>query len=425
MKRRDSSPRNPPRNDKARLFPHLIRCAFPAIHRCAKIAPVSILKVPAAQKPKFKRRMLSWFAERKRDLPWRRTRDPYRIWLSEIMLQQTRVAAVIPYYEKFLAAFPNLAALARARTDRVLANWAGLGYYSRARNLQRAAREMVARQGGEFPREYGAALALPGIGRYTAAAVLSIAYDAPHAVLDGNVARVLARLGALRGDLRVPATWRKLEATAQDLLACHAPGDWNQAMMELGATVCTPKSPRCTECPVQQWCQARKLGIAEQLPFERKKRATVEITLAAAVLVDSKGRTLLFRQPDGDGALFSRMWQFPALEITSARSWKTLVRHFQRKFGLPKGVKIVPLAAARHTVTFRSIRLEPYLVPVAELPNVPGTRIVPLAQILRLPISNATRKIASAALAHAERTSAEAITDTPHPIRPRPAGMLN
>ena len=200
--------------------------------------------------------MLSWFAERKRDLPWRRTRDPYRIWLSEIMLQQTRVAAVIPYYERFLKTFPDVRALAVADPDFVLANWAGLGYYSRARNLQRAAKEIVTQHAGHFPREYQAALALPGIGRYTAAAVLSIAYEAPHAVLDGNVARVLARIGAVRGDLRAPATWRKLECTAQDLLERNAAGDWNQAMMELGATVCTPKSPHCVECPVEKWCRA-------------------------------------------------------------------------------------------------------------------------------------------------------------------------
>lgn len=360
--------------------------------------------LPAAEKPKFRRRMLSWFQQRKRDLPWRRTRDPYRIWLSEVMLQQTRVAAVIPYYEKFLAAFPDMEALARARTDRVLANWAGLGYYSRARNLQRAAKEMVARHGGAFPREYAAALALPGIGRYTAAAVLSIAYDAPHAVLDGNVARVLARLCALRADLRAPDAWRKLEITAQDLLARNAPGDWNQAMMELGATVCTPKSPRCAECPVEKWCQARHLGIAEELPSARKKRATVEITLAAAVLVDPKGRTLLVRQRDSDGALFSRMWQFPALEITGMTSKAELARHFQEKFGVPKDAGVVPLATARHTVTFRNIRLEPRLIPVVQLPDVPGARIVPLTRMRRLPISNATRKIAIAAIEHAERS---------------------
>jgi A/G-specific adenine glycosylase len=346
--------------------------------------------------------MLSWFAERKRDLPWRKTRDPYRIWLSEIMLQQTRVAAVIPYYENFLESFPDVRTLARARIDRVMAKWAGLGYYSRARNLQRAAKEMVSRHAGNFPRAYEAALALPGIGRYTAAAVLSIAYDAPHAVLDGNVARVLARIGAVRGDLRAPALWRKLEAAAQDLLARNAPGDWNQAMMELGATVCTPKSPRCEDCPAEKWCRARKLGIVEEVPFARKKRATVGVTLAAAVLLDPRKRTLLVRQLDGDGALFSRMWQFPALETTACNAGATLAAHLREKFGLgPAGI-LTPLAPARHAVTFHNIRLEPYLVQVARLPLVTGARIVPLAQIRRLPISNATRKIANAAIARAE-----------------------
>jgi A/G-specific adenine glycosylase len=344
--------------------------------------------------------MLSWFVESKRDLPWRRTRDPYRIWLSEIMLQQTRVAAVVPYYQRFLETFPSMRALARARTDRVLANWAGLGYYSRARNLQRAAREIVSRHAGDFPREYEATLALPGIGRYTAAAVLSIAYDAPHAVLDGNVARVLARIGALRGDLRAPATWRKLEATAQDLLARKASGDWNQAMMELGATVCTPKSPRCKECPVEKWCRARKLGIADELPYKRKKRATVDVTLAAAVLLDPLGRTLLVRQLDGDGALFSRMWQFPALEARGTDAGAALAGHLRKRFGVGGKGNLTPLPTARHAVTFRNVRLEPYLLRVVRLPRVAGARIVALGQIRRLPISNATRKIADAATAN-------------------------
>jgi A/G-specific adenine glycosylase len=361
---------------------------------------MSFLKIPAAEIPTFRRRLLSWFAHRKRDLPWRRTRDPYRIWLSEIMLQQTRVAAVIPYYERFLETFPNVRALARARTDRVLANWAGLGYYSRARNLQRAAKEIVSRHAGDFPREYESALALPGIGRYTAAAVLSIAHGAPHAVLDGNVARVLSRIGALHGDLRAPALWRKIDATAQDLLARNSSGDWNQAMMELGATVCTPKSPRCSACPVERWCRARKLGLEKKLPSARKKRATVDVTLAAAVLLDPRGRTLLVRQMDGDGALFSRMWQFPALETNGTDTGAALVMHLQEKFGVATKGKLMPLATARHTVTFRNIRLEPYLLRVARLPRVAGARAVSLAQIRRLPISNATKKIADLAIAH-------------------------
>ena len=343
--------------------------------------------------------MLSWFAERKRDLPWRRTRDPYRIWLSETMLQQTRVAAVVPYYERFLEAFPDVRALARAKADRVLASWAGLGYYSRARNLQRAAKEIVSQHAGDFPRDYDAALALPGIGRYTAAAVLSIAYNAPHAVLDGNVARVLARIGALRGELRAPAMWRNLEATAQELLACNAPGDWNQAIMELGATICTPKSPRCGECPVEKWCRARKLGITGELPSARKKPASVEITLAAAVLLDPRGRTLLVRQLDGDGALFSRLWQFPAIEITGTDTKAALARHLRKKFGLAVNGTLAPLATARHAVTFRNIRLKPYLIHVARLPRVWEVRIVALSKIRGLPISNATQKIADAATA--------------------------
>jgi A/G-specific adenine glycosylase len=369
------------------------------------------MKIPAAEIPAFRRGMLSWFAEQKRDLPWRRTRDPYRIWLSEIMLQQTRVAAVVPYYERFLKIFPDVRALARAKTDRVLANWAGLGYYSRARNLQRAAKEMILRHAGQFPRDYEAALALPGIGRYTAAAVLSIAYGEPHAVLDGNVARVLARIGALHGDLRAPATWRKLEATAQNLLARNVSGDWNQAMMELGATVCTPKSPRCGECPAEKWCRARNLGIAEKLPSPRKKRATIQITLAAAVLVDPRGQTLLVRKLDGNGALFSRMWQFPALETTGADAGEVLAAHLREKFGVSGKERFTPLATARHAVTFRNIRLEPYLLRVARLPRLTGAQIVPLGQIRRLPISNATKKIASTAIAQGEKEGRKAQSD--------------
>src|SRR5215472_11472385 len=195
---------------------------------------VSFVLIPARELRVFRRRVLFWFAKHKRDLPWRRAKDPYRIWVSEIMLQQTRVAAVIPYYERFIAAFPDIRALARAPIDRVLANWAGLGYYSRARNLHRAAKEIVARHAGNIPREYEEVLRLPGIGRYTAAAVTSIAYGEPRSVLDGNVARVLVRIGALRGDPRGLSSWRKLEDTAQDLLARNSPGNWNQAMMELG-----------------------------------------------------------------------------------------------------------------------------------------------------------------------------------------------
>jgi A/G-specific adenine glycosylase len=368
---------------------------------------VSMVTIPAREIGKFRHSLLAWFALRKRDLPWRRTKDPYRIWLSEIMLQQTRVAAVVPYFNSFVARFPDVQALARARGEAVLSHWAGLGYYSRARNLHRAAKEIAALPDGHFPREYDAALALPGIGPYTASAILSIAYDQPFAVLDGNVARVLARIGAARGDLRAPARWRKLEATAQRLLGGETPGDWNQGMMELGATVCTPKSPRCGECPVAQWCRARKLGLTQQIPESRKKRPTVQVTLAAAVLVDPRGRTLLVRQASSEGALFSRMWQFPALE-TQANAASDLAKYLRKEFGAtisqrvkgPGNGQMIPLEPSRHAVTFRNIRLEPYLIHVARLPQIDAGRTPILKRLGNLPISNATRKIADAAIAH-------------------------
>ena len=363
--------------------------------RCATIHPVSLLSLAPQELRKFRRALLSWFAWGQRDLPWRKTKDPYRVWLSEIMLQQTRVAAVVPYYSRFLARFPNLTALARARTEAVLQRWAGLGYYSRARDLHRTAKEILAHHGGRFPRGYDAALSLPGIGRYTAAAVLSIAFGEPFAVLDGNVARVLARLGAVRGELRAPATWKNLDDTAHMLLAHDAPGDWNQAVMELGATICTPKSPHCGECPVAAWCRARKLGIAAELPAPRDKRKPVRVTLAAAVLLDSRGKTLLIRK--GDGALFSRLWQFPVLEIT-ANGAARLRQHLKKIFALTVDGGMTPLGAARHTVTFREVRLEPYLVRVAKLPEVQGARTPSLKRVADLPISGATRKIADAAI---------------------------
>lgn len=359
---------------------------------------VNISPVPAHSVRKFRLRLLTWFAARKRDLPWRRSRDPYRIWLSEVMLQQTRVAAATGYYERFVARFPDMPALARARPETVLRYWAGLGYYSRARNLHRAAKEIVVRHGGEFPRVYDAAVSLPGVGQYTAAAVLSIAYGQLLAVLDGNVARVLARLGAVCGGVREPARWRRSQAAAQELLDCSSPGDWNQAMMELGATLCTPRSPRCGECPVARWCKARALGIADQIPAPRTGRATKQVRLAVAVLVDPIGRTLLVRQAGDDGALFSKMWQFPALEIISGGPGQ-LAKHLREKFGVAETGRMTRLETARHAVTYRAIRLEPYLVRLAKLPVIKGARSPKLNDVRNLPVSNATRKAAAAAMA--------------------------
>ncbi len=223
--------------------------------------------------------LIQWYERVKRDLPWRRTRDPYAIWISEIMLQQTRVAAVIPYYEKFLAAFPDATALAAAPEETVLTMWAGLGYYSRARNLQKAARSI----GGEFPGEYESIRALPGVGDYTAAAIASIAFGLPHAAVDGNVRRVIARL---------TGTEAEIQAHADRLLDRSDPGRWNQAVMELGATICTPRDPLCEHCPLERACCARREGSHHELPAKRAKQEPVHLSRTLLV-IRRRGRIAL------------------------------------------------------------------------------------------------------------------------------------
>jgi len=343
--------------------------------------------------------LLAWFRRHRRDLPWRRSRDPYRIWIAEIMLQQTRIAAVIPYYDRFLRRFPTIESLARAKQQNVLKLWSGLGYYMRARNLHRAAQQIVAGHNHQFPNNLEAALSLPGIGRYTAAAVLSIAYDAPLSVLDGNVARVLARLETIRGDLRAPARWKQLAHTAQSLLAHDSPGEWNQALMELGETICTPSTPRCGVCPIAQFCRARKLGLTSKIPAPRKKRAPVRQKIAAAILRDPQGRTLLTKDPGAhDDVLFSRMWQFPAIEV-SRHPRVQLEAHLRATLGITASLTLEPLPIARHGVTFRNITLLPFLVQLARLPHRPRTRILLLSHLTRpthVAVSSATRKIAAA-----------------------------
>jgi A/G-specific adenine glycosylase len=365
----------------------------------------------------FRKRLLGWFRQFQRDLPWRRTSDPYRIWLSEIMLQQTRVAAAKPYYERFLERFPDIQTLAAAPQEEVLRLWSGLGYYSRARNLQKAAQQIVAKHGGQFPTRAEEVLALPGIGEYTAAAILSIAFGEKYAVLDGNVARVLARLGAVRGDLRASQRWKKLQETADKCLDSKSPGDWNQAMMELGATLCTPRSPQCLLCPVGKFCEGRKLGIAGSLPEKRKKRATVEVTLAVAVFADGNGNTFLLPPPvnaeervsaDHVPTLVSRMWHFPAVSVTMDPAAE--LRAYLRKLvpGARNGdLRFATAGKVRHAVTYRDIILLPFRVDVKKLPDVPGAKRVALAGVSGLTVSNLTRKVARAALAAAPHVPEE------------------
>ena len=364
---------------------------------------------PGPELAEFRKQLLGWFSRFQRDLPWRRTREPYRIWISEIMLQQTRVAAVLPYYERFIERFPDVRALATAPQEEVLRLWSGLGYYSRARNLQAAAQQIVAKHNAQFPEREEDVLALPGIGRYTAAAVLSIAGGQNYAVLDGNVARVLARVDAIRGELRDAKRWQSLQATASAVLDPKAPGDWNQAMMELGATVCTPKSPHCLLCPVAEFCGARKLGIAEELPEKRKKRETVDVTLAAAVFTDAQGNTILLRppaaragkaEPDDVPALVSEMWHFPTISA-SENPEEELRRHLKKflKNGLHATIQLLAVGNVRHAVTYRSVTILPFRVCVPQLPRLRNAKILALNNLSAVPISNLTRKIGLAAMA--------------------------
>jgi A/G-specific adenine glycosylase len=286
-------------------------------------------------KPAISELLLRWYGASHRDLPWRRTSDPYRIWVSEIMLQQTRAQAVIPYYDRFLQRFPTVEALARAGEEEVLAAWSGLGYYSRARNLRAAAERIV--EGGGFPREYEAIRALPGIGDYTAAAVASIAFGLPHAVIDGNVLRVVARVENDASDIAAARTRERFRAVAQAWLDPARPGAFNQALMELGATVCLPKNPLCLLCPLAALCRARQEGTAEQLPV--KLRAHAPVRIEGVLLVLRRGERVLLRRRDAGERRMAGFWDLPTPE------------------DLPAARVVAAYGEIRHTITHHHYRL--------------------------------------------------------------------
>ena len=266
--------------------------------------------------------LLRWYRRARRDMPWRRDVSPYRTWVSEIMLQQTTVAAVTPKYEAFIAAFPDVRALARAPEDAVLKAWAGLGYYSRARNLRRAALEIVARHGGAFPATFDDVLALPGVGRYTAGAILSIAFQKPYPVVDGNVIRVFSRLFGLRGRAKDPAFVQEIWARAAPLVPKSAPGDWNQALMELGATVCAPESPSCGACPVSKYCVAFKKGLQDELPLPETRREPTPVRWTCLWIEDG-GKVLLWKR-SGAERLLKNLWGLPEAGRVAAVPGKTI-----------------------------------------------------------------------------------------------------
>lgn len=269
----------------------------------------------AAWKQQFRRRLLAWYRRHARDLEWRRSRDPYRVWISEIMLQQTQVATVADYFPRFIAAFPTVSALAAAGEQQVLRLWEGLGYYRRARQLHRAAAVIVREHGGRFPRDPHAVRRLPGIGRYTAGAILSIAFDAREPIVEANTLRLLSRLLAYRGDPRQTAGQKLLWNLAEDLLPRRESGVFNQALMELGGLICKPRDPACGVCPVRRLCPTHRDGLQQVVPLA-KAPPRVEQVREAAVVVRRRGRVLLIERRPGER--WAGLWDFPRFPIDAS-----------------------------------------------------------------------------------------------------------
>ncbi len=310
----------------------------------------------------IRRALLAWFDVHKRDLPWRRTRDPYAIWISEVMLQQTRVAAVLEHYAQWMRRFPTVAALAEAEEPEVLAVWSGLGYYRRARMLHRAARAVVAEHGGALPRTVAALRLLPGVGAYTSAAVASIAFGEPVAVVDGNVERVLARLLGLQAPDAAA-----VRSGAAALLDPKRPGDANQAVMELGATVCLPRGPLCLNCPVQPWCRTRG-----EHPVAPRKPLTARSIVYA--LAQNTGGKVLLRRRAPEASLMAGMWELP--ELAAA----------------PAGAELV--LRVRHSITVTNYDVSVVRVSEREATGLTGElRWAAIAELPQLPLTGLARKV--------------------------------
>ncbi len=350
-------------------------------------------------RPRLRAALLAWYRENHRDLPWRRTRDPWAIWVSETMLQQTRVEAVIPYWERFLARFPDPGTLASADLDDVLGLWSGLGYYSRARNLKRAAEEVVARFGGRVPDDAAALQTLPGVGRYTAGAVASIAFDRPAAIVDGNVARVLARLVGIRDVIETPRARAQLWQEAAALAAGEAPGELNQALMELGALLCVPRAPRCSGCPLSAFCVARAAGDPEALPRRAPKRAP-RVVHAVAALVMRRGKALAVRRPAS--GLLGGLWEMPGGDVASPRSATaaTLATVLRSRTGLSM-LQIEPAGRIEYAFTHRLLHLRLFRCQAASgrvrLDGWDAHQWVSMRRLAALPLGTVTKRALYAA----------------------------
>ncbi len=306
----------------------------------------------------FTVKLLAWYKRNARDLPWRDHPDPYAIWVSEVMLQQTRVEAVIPYFHRWMERFPTVFDLATASQQEVLGLWEGLGFYSRARNLHRAAQIVVQEHDGALPQDVQALKKLPGIGDYTAAAIASMAFGGNHPALDGNIRRVLSRVFNITVPLRSSAGERRLKELLWEHLPPGEAGDYNQAMMDLGATVCTPKSPGCVRCPLARLCQARKLGLQEERPVRVRKKKTPHHTVAAAVIRRGGQVLIVQRPPHG---LLGGMWEFPGGKQEPGESLPACLRREIRE-ELAADVQVgEPLGVFTHAYSHFKITLHAFL----------------------------------------------------------------
>ena len=350
------------------------------------------------ERQSFRRKLLAWFDKHKRDMPWRRTRDPYQIWLSEIMLQQTTVAMAGPKFTAFVAAFPTVHALAAADEQQVLRMWEGLGYYRRARGLHAAAKVIVAEHDGQLPRDVKSLMALPGVGRYTAGAVASFAYDVSAPIVETNTQRVLARLTGYRREVVAGEGQRHIWNAAEALLPVTGAGKYNLALMELGAIVCKPSDPRCDECPVTAHCAAFAAGLQNEIP---KLAAKVKVTAVreATVVVRKSGRVLLRQRAKGER--WEGMWDFPRFPL-DGEGPLFVRRELVDKVRDQTGVDIEPgglLKTIKHGVTRYRITLECYEARAAggrvRSTDASPVRWTPLAELGDLPLSVTARKIAT------------------------------
>ncbi len=356
---------------------------------------------PAAWLKAFRRRLLAWYRRHARVLPWRESPEPYRVWISEIMLQQTQVATVIPYFERFVAAFPDVPSLAAAPEDQVLRLWEGLGYYRRAKQLHAAAKRIVERHGGEFPRSLAHVLDLPGVGRYTAGAILSIACDERLPIVEANTRRLYARLLAEPGATNAAAVQQRLWNFAEQLLPRRASGSFNQALMELGATVCTPRNPACQACPVAMHCAARAQGLQHEIPRAPAKLTFESVREVAVVVTKADGSVLIRRYQPGER--WAGLWDFVRFPLPGQSGDAPDIHHpfalepeVHRRTGWRVTLAAKPLMRIKHGVTRFRITLDVYEATANEETLSPDRQQqwVNLTALESMPFSTTGRKIA-------------------------------